>query len=82
MGSAVLFILRSRLLVCSIESGVNRVKVVLSEVSVILLCFVQANTLCWHGCCMYLLVVLMIVCRYDDDAICIRHYMSRCSGWL
>ena len=32
-GSAVLFILRSRLLVYSAESGVNRVQVVLSEFS-------------------------------------------------
>ena len=43
--SAVLFILRSRLLVYSAGSGVNRVQVVLSGFSVRLLCFVQAKTL-------------------------------------
>ena len=34
MGSAVLFILRSRLLLYSVRSGVNRVQVVLSGFSV------------------------------------------------
>ena len=43
MGSAVLFILRSRLLLYSAGSGVNRVQVVLSEFSVRLFCFVQAK---------------------------------------
>ena len=38
MGSAVLFILRSRLLLYSAWSGVNRVQVVLSGFSVILFC--------------------------------------------
>ena len=41
MGSAVLFILRSRL-VYSAGSGVNRVLVVLSGFSVRLFCFVQS----------------------------------------
>ena len=41
MGSAVLFILRSRLLLYSAGSGVNRVQVDLSGFSVILFCFVQ-----------------------------------------
>ena len=44
MSSAWLFILRSRLLVYSAESGVNRVQVVLSGFSVRLFCFVQAKT--------------------------------------
>ena len=39
MGSAVLFILRSRLLVYSAGSGVNRVQVVLSEFSVEIVMF-------------------------------------------
>ena len=43
MGSAVLFILRSRLLLYSVGSGVNRVQVVLSAFSVRLFCFVQAT---------------------------------------
>ena len=38
MGSALLFILRFRLLLYSAGSGVNRVQVVLSRLSVILFC--------------------------------------------
>ena len=61
MCSAVLFILRSRLLLYSTGSGVNRVQVVLSGFSVRLFCFVQAKTLCRYGC-MYFLAALMLVC--------------------
>ena len=61
MGSAVWFILRSRLLLYSARSGVNRVQVVLSGFSVRLFCFVQAKTLCRYGC-MYLLAALVLVC--------------------
>ena len=45
MGSALLFIVRSRLLVYSAGSGVNRVQVVLSGFSKRLFCFVQAKNL-------------------------------------
>ena len=41
--SIVLFILRSRLLIYTGGSGVNRVQVVLSGFSVRMLCFVQAK---------------------------------------
>ena len=61
MGSAVLFILRSRLLVYSAGSGVNRVQVVLSGFSVRLLCFVQAKSVCRHDC-MYFFAALLFVC--------------------
>ena len=61
MGSEVLFILRSRLLLYSAGSGVNRVQVVLSGFSVRLFCFVQAKTLCGYGC-MYFLAKLVLVC--------------------
>ena len=44
MGSAVLFILRSRLLLYSAGSGVNSVHVVLTGFGVRLFCFVQAKT--------------------------------------
>ena len=54
MGSAVLFILRSRLLLYSAGSIVNRVQVVLSGFSV--RCFGQAKTLCRY-CGMYFMVV-------------------------
>ena len=61
MGSAVLFILRSGLLLYSAGSGVNRVQVVLSGFNVRLFCFVQATTLCRCGC-MYFLAALVLVC--------------------
>ena len=61
MRSAVLFILRSRLLLYSAGSGVNRVQVVLFGFSVRLFYFVQAKTLCRYGC-MYLLAARVLVC--------------------
>ena len=61
MGSAALFILRSRLLVYYAGSGVNRVQVVLSGFSVRLSCFVQTNTLCRYGC-VYFFAALVLVC--------------------
>ena len=45
MGSALLFIVGSRLLVYSAGSGVNRVQVVLSGFGKRLFCFVQAKTI-------------------------------------
>ena len=46
MGSAMLFIFMSRLLIFlySAKSGVNRVQVVLSGFGAILICFVKART--------------------------------------
>ena len=61
MRSAVLFIVRSTLLLYSAGSGVNRVQVVLSGFSVILFCFVQEKPLCMYGC-MYLFATLVLVC--------------------
>ena len=61
MGSAVLFIFRSRLLIHSAGSGVNRLQVVLSGFSMRLLCFVQAKTLCRYGG-MYFLAAPVLVC--------------------
>ena len=61
MGSALLCIFRSRLLVYLAGSGVNRVQVVLSGFSMRLFCFVQAKTLCRYGC-MYFLAALVFVC--------------------
>ena len=57
-GSAMLFILRSRLLLYSAGSGLQ---VVLYGYSVKLFCLVQETILCRYGC-MYLLVTLMLVC--------------------
>ena len=50
MGIAVSFILRSRSLVYSAGSGVNRLQVVLPGFSVRLCYFVQAKTVCRYGC--------------------------------
>ena len=61
MSRALLLIVRSRLLVYSAGSGVNRVQVVLSGFSKRLFCFVQTKTLCRYGC-MYFLTVLVLVC--------------------
>ena len=61
MGSTLLFIVRSRLLVYSAGSGVNRVHVVLSGFSKRLFCFVQGKPLCGYGC-MYFLAALVLVC--------------------
>ena len=60
MRSAVLFTFRSRLLLYSSVSGVNRVPVVLSGFSGRLFCFVQAKTLCRYGC-MYFFAALVRV---------------------
>ena len=63
MGSTVLFILRSRLLLYSAGSGMNRVQFVLSGFTVRLLCFVQAKSVCRYDC-MYFLDRAFL-CRYD-----------------
>ena len=60
MGSNLLCILRSRLLIYSAGSGMNRVQVVLSGFSMKLFCFVQAK-LCMYGC-MYFLTAFVLVC--------------------
>ena len=61
MGSALLFSVRSRLLVNSAGSGVNRVQVALSGFSKRLFCFVQGKTLCRYGC-MYFFAAFVLVC--------------------
>ena len=61
MGSALLCIFRSRLLVYFAESGVNRVQVVLSRFSMRLVGFVQTKTFCRYGC-IYFLAALVLVC--------------------
>ena len=76
----MLFILRSRLLLYSAGSGVNRVKVVLSGFSVRLFCFVQAKTLCRYGCT-YFLAARVLMCICDGYGICVDHDLNRCSGW-
>ena len=80
MGSALLFIVRSRLLVYSAGSGVNRVHVVLSGFSKRLFCLSRQKTLCRYGC-MYFLAALVLVCGCDCDVVCIGHDLNRCTGW-
>ena len=63
MCSALLFIVRSRLLVYSVGSGVNRVQVVLSGFSIRLFSFVQTKTVCRYGC-IYFLAALMLVVSF------------------
>ena len=59
MGSALFCNFRSRLLVYSAGSSMNRVQVVLSGFSMRLFCW--AKTLCMYGC-MYFLAALVLVC--------------------
>ena len=61
MGSAVLFILRSRLHLYSAGSGVNRVPVVLSGFCVRLFCFVQAKRYVGMVVCISLLLSCLCV---------------------
>ena len=70
MGSAVLFIFMSRLLLYSTGSGMNRVQVVLSGLGVILFCFVHAKTLCMYGC---MHCTRACVCKCDGNVICVDH---------
>ena len=82
IGCAVLFILRSILLLYSGGSVVNRVQVVLSGFSVRWFCYVQGKKL--YVCmvvCIYCLHCRDCVCRCDGDVICVCHYLNRCSGW-
>ena len=75
MGSALLCILRSRLLAYSAGFGLNRVQVVLSGFSMRLFCCVHAKTLCSYGC-IYFLAALV-----DGNVICEGHDLNRCTGW-
>ena len=61
MGSALLCIFRSRLIVYFAGSGVNRVQVVLSGFSMGLFCFDQAKSFCTYDC-IYFLAALVLVC--------------------
>ena len=80
MGSVVLFILTSRVLLYSAGSGVNRGQVVLSGFSVRLFVLSRQKldvgmVVCIFGC------TRACVCRCDGDVICVGHDLNRCSGW-
>ena len=65
MGSALLYIFRSRLLVYSAGSGVNKVQVVLSGFSMRLFCFVQEKTFMYVW--LYILLCCTHACVCDGD---------------
>ena len=77
MGSALLFIVRSRLLLYSAGSGVNRVQVVWSGFSKRLFCFVQAKLYV----CISWLHSYLCGCGCDCNVVCVCHDLNRCTGW-
>ena len=79
MGSAVLYNLKSRLLLYSSVSGVNRVQVILPRFSVRLFCFVQTKSLCRYGC-MYLLAAPVHV--FVDVIVKSSAWTMTCTGAL
>ena len=81
MSSALLCMFRSRLLVYSAGSGVNRVQVVLSGFSMRLFCFVQAKHFLLVWLYIFLGCTRACVCGCDGDAICVDHDLNRCTGW-
>ena len=76
MGSAVLFILRSRFILYSTGSGVNRMQIILSGFNVRLFCFEH----CYVDM-MFVFLDFIRACRYDGDVICVGHDLNRCIGW-
>ena len=71
MGSAVLFVLRSRLLLYSAGSGVNIVQVVLSR-----LFYFSRQNFMYVWLYVFLGCTRACVCRCDGDAICGDHGRS------
>ena len=80
MGRAVLFILKSRFLIYSAGSGVNRVQVVLSGFSVRLVIFCSCKN------CLYVWLYIFLCCtracvyRSDGDVICVGHALNGALG--
>ena len=79
MGIAALFILRSRLLIYSAGSGVNRVQVVLSGFSVVLFCLGKNLMYVWLYVFLDCSRACVSIC--GGDVICVGHNLNRCSGW-
>ena len=74
MGSALLFIVRSRLLVYSAGSGVNRVQVVLSGFSKRVFLFCPGKNLVYVMVVLYFLAALVLVSfGCDCDVVCIGY---------
>ena len=81
MGSAVLFIYRSRLILYSVGSGVNRVQVVLSGFSVRLISFVQEKTFMEVWLYVFIGCTRACVCICNCDVICVGLDLNWCSWW-
>ena len=81
MGSGMFFILRSRLLLYSAGSGVNRVQVVLSGFSEKLFCLVQAKNFIYVWFYVFLGYNRAWVCICDGDVMSVGPDLNRCSGW-
>ena len=77
MGSEVLFILRSRLLLYSAGSGVNRVQV-LSGCSVV---FCPGKNFMYVWFYIFLGFTRACVCRCEGNVIYIGDDLKWCSGW-
>ena len=75
MHSAVLFIFRSRLLLYSAGSGVNRVRCFV-WISCEIIFFVQSKTVC-----IFLGYTRPCMCRCDGDVICVGYDLNWCSWW-
>ena len=76
MGSPVLFILESILLLYSARSGVNRLFFFWIKYKIVMFC--PGKNVCRYVC-MYFLVHSCVYSRCDGDVICVRH--DRCYGW-
>ena len=72
--------LRSRLLIYSAGSGVNRVKAVLSGFSMRLFCYVQEKTFMYVWLYIFPDCTRACVCGCDGDVICVGHDLNRCTG--
>ena len=78
MGSALLFIVRSRLLVYSAGSGV---KCKLFCLDLVRGCFVLSRQKLCVGMVVFLGCTRTCVCGCDCDVVCIGHNLNRCTGW-
>ena len=81
MGSALLFILRYRLLVYSAWSGVNRVEVLLFGFCIRFFMFCPGKTLSRYGCMYFLAALVLVYVDVMVMVICVGYDLNRCSGW-
>ena len=81
MGSALLFIVMSRLLVYSAGSGVNRLQVVCLDL--VRGCFVLSRKKLDVSMviCISWMHSYLCVCGCDCDVVCVGHDLNQCTGW-